>query len=215
MKSEDKLPHFDHKRSDSDDMPKSTKGHFLISESNMLDPHFFRSVILVIEHNQDGAFGLVVNRRSKLNFGALMPDLTDSVIQTNLMYIGGPVEQEYLFIVHSEMPEGHHSSSGAIELIPGVTFEPSFPCIQEYFEHDNWNNIPIDDRPQVNLYLGYSGWGAGQLEREIKMGSWIVHPAHQEIIFHPEPAQGWQNALRQKGGIYKIFANSKQQPELN
>ena len=195
--------------------PESLKGYFLISENNMLDPNFFQTVVLILEHNQEGAFGLIVNRRSRFTLGDIPLQFPKTHGDDLHIYVGGPVQQEYLFVLHSEMPKGHQSSTSAIQPVEGVSFEPSFSHLEKYFDSSYWNSIPADDQPQMHLYLGYSGWAPGQLEQELQVGSWIFHPAHPKIIFHSQPDKGWREALRAKGGIYKIFANSQQDPSLN
>ncbi|HMW61271.1 MAG TPA: YqgE/AlgH family protein, partial [Leptospiraceae bacterium] len=87
--------------------------------------------------------------------------------------------------------------------------------IENYFNEENWNAIPADDRPRIHLYLGYSGWAPGQLEQEMDRGSWIIHPASAKIVFHENPEEGWANALRDKGGIYRVFADTNPDPGLN
>ena len=130
------------------------------------------------------------------------------------VYVGGPVQQEYLFVLHSELLSGEKSDSRT-ESIKGVFFEPSFKMMENYFDDQHWESIPADDRPHIHLYLGYSGWAPGQLEKEMSLGSWIIHPARPRIVFHENPEEGWKDALRSKGGIYQVFADSNQNPGLN
>jgi len=194
--------------------PKSLKGQFLISEANMSDPNFFQTVVLMVEHNDEGAFGIVVNRRSKLTLADILPGFANTRGQGSPIYVGGPVQQEYLFVLHSDLPEmqaSEHRSSP----VPGVYFEPAFRKLEEYFQDDSWEKIPADDRPRIHLFLGYSGWAPGQLEREMDRGSWITHPASAKIVFHENPEEGWKNALREKGGIYRVFADTNPDPGLN
>ena len=73
----------------------------------------------------------------------------------------------------------------------------------------------MDDRAPIHLFLGYSGWAPGQLEREMALGSWITQRASAGIVFHANPEDGWKDALRAKGGIYRVFADSDQEPGLN
>ncbi|MCB1309234.1 MAG: YqgE/AlgH family protein [Leptospiraceae bacterium] len=181
----------------------------------MTDPNFFQTVVLMLEHNKEGAFGLVVNRRSRLHLHDVMPRLDSERSKTSPIYVGGPVQQEYLFVVHSEMPPGHQSSESAGESVEGVIFEPSFRRVEKFFEDEYWDSIPADDQPRIHLFVGYSGWAPGQLEKEMQMGSWMIHPAHARIVFHANPEQGWKDALREKGGIYRIFADTNQNPSLN
>ena len=195
--------------------PSSLKGHFIISESNMSDPNFHQTVVLMLEHNSQGAFGLVVNRKSRVTLADILPDLENELTRNTGIYVGGPVEQQYLFVLHSDLPNQEKPSEAAMRPVPGVIFEPFFQKIEKYFQPERWENIPGDDRPSIHLFLGYSGWAPGQLEREMSLGSWIVHPASRRIVFHPQPEQGWKDALRAKGGIYKVFADSDQDPSLN
>lgn len=196
------------------EFPASLKGYFLISESNMPDPNFFQTVVLMLEHNAEGAFGLVVNRRSQLRLADVMPDFDNARGREAPLYVGGPVQQEYLFGVHSDLP-GQAPGDNAVLPVPGVIFEPSFRNIQGYFEPETWESIPADDRPRIHLFLGYSGWGPGQLEKELQLGSWMVHRAEPRIVFHPNPDEGWKDALREKGGVYRVFADTDQNPSLN
>ncbi len=199
---------------DNESTPASLKGYFLISESNMPDPNFYQTVVLLLEHNSDGAFGLVVNRRASLTLSEILPRFDTPLGNRTPVYIGGPVQQEYLFVLHSELPAEEVSASRS-EPVPGVFFEPSFRLMEKYFDEEKWHSIPADDRPHIHLFLGYSGWAPGQLEREMSQGSWIIHPAAPKIVFHPDPEEGWKDALRDKGGIYRVFADSNQQPGLN
>lgn len=181
----------------------------------MPDPNFFQTVVLILEHNKEGAFGLVVNRRSRLLLADIMPQFDSQHGAATPIYVGGPVQQEYLFVLHSDMPESHSSSESIMQPVPGVTFEPAFSHVEYLFQTESWAGIPADDRPRIHLFLGYSGWAPGQLEKEMRMGSWMIHPATPRIVFHPNPEQGWKDALREKGGIYRVFAETDQNPTLN
>ncbi len=193
---------------------RSLKGFFLISEATMMDPNFKNTVVLIIEHNEEGAFGLIVNKKSEFTLADLLNDFQNQRGMESPIYIGGPVQQEFLFAIHSPLLDKKISST-AIEVIQGVYFEPGFKNLENYFKDEYWNQLPPDDRPKIHLFIGYSGWGPKQLEREIREGSWIIHPASPNIVFHPKPEEGWRDALRQKGGIYKIFADTNQDPFLN
>lgn len=194
--------------------PESLKGRFLISEANMADPNFRQTVVLMIEHNEEGAFGLVVNRRSSLSLADILPDFQTDLGRRTPIYVGGPVQQEFLFAMHST-PHDAAPSKTALSVVDDVFFEPGFRNIDRYFKEDYVSGLAPDDMPRLHLFLGYSGWGPGQLEREMKDGSWIIHPASSQIVFHPDPEDGWYAALREKGGIYRVFANTNPDPSLN
>ena len=195
------------------DLPASLKGHFLISESNMMDPNFKQTVVFMVEHNDEGGFGLVVNRQSDLTVADIIPELANDIGARRPVYVGGPVQQELVSALHSALPDG--PSSTAMEIVPGVFFEPGFRQLQKFFEPEIWESIPLEDQPVIHTFLGYSGWAPGQLEEEMRSGSWVTLKARPNIVFHPNPEQGWRDALRAKGGIYKIFADSNQDPSFN
>jgi putative transcriptional regulator len=199
---------------DRSEYPSSLTGYFLISEAEMMDPNFFRTVVLIIRHDETGAFGLVVNRKSNLTLGDVLPEFDDERGSRLPLYVGGPVQQEFLFVVHSPY-EGHVPSEASVEPVEGVVFEPAFEEVQELFDAESWARFPEADRPAVLLFLGYSGWAPGQLETELADGAWILHQARPHIVFHPNPEEGWKDALRDKGGLYRIFADTDQKPSTN
>jgi putative transcriptional regulator len=199
---------------DRSEYPESLAGYFLISEAEMMDPNFFRTVVLIIRHDETGAFGLVVNRKSNLNLGDVLPEYDDARGTALPLYVGGPVQQEFLFVVHSPYDD-HAPSAASIEPVEGVVFEPAFDNVRELVELESWQRMPKAERPHVLLFLGYSGWAPGQLENELEEGAWILHPARPHIVFHPNPEEGWKDALRDKGGLYRIFADTDQKPSTN
>jgi putative transcriptional regulator len=194
-------------------LPASLEGYFLISETELLDPNFYRTVVLIVSHNDEGAFGLVVNRPSDTTLGEIIPEYSDRPEGAAVPFVGGPVEQQYLFTVHGG-PPGLALSEHAHSPAEGIIFEPSFHVIDDYFD-----SRPADHtetaKDQLQFYVGYSGWAPGQLEEEIATGAWLVIPAVPSIVFYPDPAEGWNAALRQKGGLYSIIAQTGFKPSLN
>jgi putative transcriptional regulator len=193
--------------------PENLSGQFLISETELIDPNFFRTVVLIIHHNEEGAFGLTVTRKTTSSIGELIPLLEKTPASDIPVYSGGPVQQEYLFILHSAMFSGNIGEH-AHEAFPGVIFEPATEEILEYLK-DEWPKIPIEDRPSFHFYAGYSGWTGGQLESELDAGAWIVNSASSDIIFHPDPAKGWEEAMSKKGPFYRIIAETGFKPSMN
>ena len=194
-------------------IPESLEGYFLISETDLMDPNFFRTVVLITDHNDKGAFGLVVNRRSTAQLYEVLPGFSENDAGAIPVYVGGPVQQEYLFVLHSGLPENTQSQHAETPA-PGVVFEPATEPLVTWLQND-WTSIPPDDRPRLHLFAGYSGWGPGQLEDEIRHGAWYVHKATADIVFHAEPEQGWKEALSRKGEIYRIIAETGYRPSIN
>jgi putative transcriptional regulator len=197
--------------SDQGESPKnpSLAGHFLVAETDLGDPNFTETVVLIISHDAEGAFGLVVNRKSGITLGEASPEYRASALAGIPLYIGGPVDQEYLFSIHTGLPAGF-GSEHAREVVKGVVFEPNFGEL-ERFIMDQAQLSP----PDLRLFAGYSGWGPGQLEGELASQSWITIPAEASLVFDPHPAQGWKAALRKKGGVYWVAAETGYKPSLN
>lgn len=194
-------------------IPASLEGYFLVSETELLDPNFHHTVVLLVNHNSDGAFGLVVNRPADLTLGDIVTEFEDQPVGDLGAFIGGPVEQHYLFTLHTGFPS-HAESPYALRPADGVVFEPVFHAVEGYLR-DEWSGLDPANRPRVNFYLGYAGWAPGQLEGELSHGAWLVIPATPEIVFHPDPHEGWNAALIRKGGIYHVVAQTGSKPSLN
>jgi putative transcriptional regulator len=198
---------------EADGFPRYLAGHFLVSEAELTSRHFYHTVILLITHDEDGAFGLVVNRPADVNLGVLVEDLKDSPSGEIPVYVGGPVQQEYLFVLHSGLPSGVRGDR-AISPADGVTFEPASEVLLEFLRND-WTDLPLSERPEIRLYAGYAGWAPEQLESELERESWIVLPATADIVFDPQPEEGWGRALTKKGKFYEIIAKTGFKPSRN
>lgn len=195
------------------EIPRYLEGYFLISETELIDPNFVRTVVLMIQHDDGGAFGLVVNRQTDLTLGGIIDTYADTSAADIPVFIGGPVEQQFLFVLHSGLPEGF-SGEHTHEVVPGVFFEPNFQLVQDFLDQ-HWDRIAAEDRPRIHLFGGYSGWGPGQLENELRHRSWVLLEASDKIVFHADPTEGWNEALRKKGGIYWVVAETGTKPSMN
>lgn len=195
------------------EIPKWLNGYFLISEANLSDPHFHHTVVLIISHDKEGAFGLVLNRKLDLCLGEVVPEFAGSPAGTLPLFQGGPVQQQVLFTMHSGLPpkiKGEHASTPVEQVI----FEPAFPILVEYLKNE-WASLSEADRPPVNLYAGYSGWAQGQLEFELEQGAWVIRPAAVKYIFSTNPEENWREALGELGGMFKIVAETGFKPSMN
>lgn len=181
--------------------PKS--GDLLISEPFLQDENFVRSVILMCENNENGSFGLVLNKQSILKLSELVDntDFFDAVV-----YIGGPVEQNTLhFIYHGGDPlEGSICLGG--DLWWGGDFEELLTRLKS----------GTMTSEQVKFFLGYSGWAAGQLDNELEEDTWIVCTSVDYAgIFEDSADEMWRIILKNMGGEYQQLANYPIDPRLN
>jgi putative transcriptional regulator len=182
--------------------PVSYRGKILISNSTIVTDDFNKSVVFMIEHDQTGAFGLVINKPSRYMLHEVVVGIPDNVTRNVRMYWGGPVDHSFISILHDR---GELKEPG-LQVIPGVFLSRSYELLLQLLDIENSN---------LKVFHGYSGWGAGQLESEFRRKSWVDHEATQEIILLHNPDATWKDALRSKGGFYKYFAEHTNDPLLN
>lgn len=170
------------------------KGTFLIATPDVESGMFFRSVLLLCEHSPSGSFGIVINKNLDLE----LPEEILTLDQLNNPKVsiraGGPVQTNQMMLLHSStaIPEQ------TIEICEGVFLGGDLQFLQEAIADANG--------PNLRLCFGYSGWQAGQLEREFLDGGWFIHPASAKHIFETPPEKLWQQLLRDLGGKYATLS---------
>jgi len=178
------------------------KGKFLISNSALKEKSFAETVLFIIEHNEEGAFGLVVNRPESENYLDELPSLKNERGITKI-YNGGPVRTDVIFVLF--MGDENVRQEDGEKIIDGVYMGTSFQLLEKL----------IEEKAPFHIYHGYAGWAPGQLEKELESKTWVVMPAKKEIIFHEKPEIVWREVLFEKGGIYSYFARNIKDPFLN
>jgi len=182
---------------------KPGKGDLLISEPFLPDPNFERSVVLLCEHNDDGSFGFILNKPSILKVDEAINDIEEF---PEILYVGGPVEQNTLHFIHRSDNVLEGSQVVNEEIAWGGNYEQLFMMI----------NTKTLDTSNYKFFLGYSGWAPGQLEAELEERSWIVAMnASAKNVFEMEPDDLWRDVLKDMGGKYKIFSNYPVDPRQN
>lgn len=183
---------------------KSLQNHFLVAMPSLDDPYFSRSLIYVCEHNAEGAMGIVVNQPSTMNVKQLLEqtdkDLTVSEDKAEqIVLAGGPVNQERGFVLHSPQNTVKSTSQDAeqkswassLKLAPNVIVTTS---------KDILTAIGKDEGPEdVLIALGYAGWTAGQLEKEMQENAWLTIEADEEILFRTPMHKKWQATVNKLG----------------
>ena len=171
-------------------------GQLLIASAAMQDPRFHHSVILLLRHDATGAFGIVINRPiAEEPIAKLLGDTSgkaeaspaDNKISGNVqVFLGGPVQPELGFIVHST----EYSRPETLHVDDALAMTASRETLRD---------IGQDKGPKKYLFaLGYAGWGAGQLEGEIARRDWFTAPAEPELVFDTERSQVWERALARR-----------------
>jgi putative transcriptional regulator len=179
---------------------ESLKGQLLIAGPSLLDPNFRRTVVLVGEHTEEGALGLVLNRASEATIDEAVPELTVLVDSFSHVHFGGPVQPSAIVVLADFVdPE----RAGAL-VLDSVGFLPSEVDPDE-----------LGELRRARVFAGYAGWGPGQLDDELEEGSWIVEPALADDVFTDEPDELWAEVLRRKGGPFGVLALMPLDPSLN
>lgn len=179
---------------------KPQAGDLLLAEPFMKDENFKRGVILLCEHNEEGSFGLVLNRKLDFNVTDVLPEFPVDDIE---LFYGGPVGQDTMHFVHT----CGNMIENAREIQDGIFWSGNFEQITMLLE------TKVIRPDQIRFFIGYSGWSAGQLEEEMERNSWIIGRDIPDILM---PQDGlWEHVLRQMGGDYEFVSTFPEDPQLN
>jgi len=179
---------------------ESLQGQLLIASPSLLDPNFRRTVVLVTEHNDEGAAGLVLNRPSPAAVVELVPQLEPLADDGEQVWFGGPVQPNGVLV----LGEFVDPDDAAVPLFGAL----GFPSLEEPEEV-----AAVTTRRRV--FAGYAGWGAGQLEDELERDDWFLEPAQPDDAFTDAPDELWADVLRRKGGIYELVSRIPEDPSVN
>jgi putative transcriptional regulator len=181
---------------------KPAKGRILLSEPLLGDYFFGRSVVLLAEHNEDGSFGTILNKPISANFNEVVKDFPDFDAP---VYLGGPVDTENLFYIHTKgdlLPD-------SLEIIKGVFWGGDIEMLKEMMLLKTI--LPKD----IRFFIGYSGWAARQLDLELEKNSWIIARANAKQVFDIEPTTMWEQIVNKMGEEYKYWKNFPVDPNAN
>jgi len=189
---------------------KSLKGSLLIASPGLMDPNFLRTVVLVAEHTKEGALGLVLNRPTETRVADLWSTLGGEPRQTDLVaFVGGPVQKNSLLLLH-----GHGDlAQDAEPVVPGVFLSSEIEVFGKLLEREG--DLSGSPHGLLKVFCGYSGWGPGQLDREMKEGGWLTAPASSDHVFRDSPERLWMKAIGALGGVYEFFSMMPPNPEMN
>jgi putative transcriptional regulator len=182
-----------------------TAGTFLVASPLLRDPNFVRTVVLLCDHDDEGSWGLVVNRRTHLTFGELLDDLPVATGSDGPVYWGGPCETSRLQLLH----DLRRDLDNEIEICPGIHLGVDPVSLQEILAD---SLLPGESQ---HAYVGHAGWGPGQLAAELASGAWITCTADPTIVFGAEPERVWDDVLRSLGPKYARLTHVPIDPRLN
>lgn len=181
---------------------KYLKGQLLLDSGQLSGSFFQRTVVLVCQHDAEGAFGLVLNRSSGNKLGEMIVADVPDPLKEQPLYLGGPVQLSALSFLHSDnfLPEA--------SVMPNLDLGHSLDTLVELGES-------FSSTQKMKLFAGYAGWSPGQLEDEMKRQAWIIHPATIDLVFDTDPETLWQMIMRQKGLKYRLIAEMPEDVSLN
>ncbi len=179
---------------------RSLAGQLLVATPALHDPNFARTVVLMVEHSPDGAVGIVLNRPTDADLLDHLPAWFSAAATPQVVFVGGPV-----------------GDGGGVGLARGseVPALEGWPEILGMRAVDLEVEPSVDDDLEARVFVGYSGWGAGQLEAELATGSWFVVPAQAEDAFTADPHGLWQEVLVRAGGRLAWYTTYPEDPRLN
>lgn len=174
-------------------------GSLLVANGSLLDPNFRRTVVVITEHNPEGAVGLVLNRPAPVTVAEAAPMLSSLVEPGSPIYIGGPVQPEAAVVLadFETFPFDGRIVIGSVGLLASYDGEAE-PAIK-----------------RARVFAGYAGWGPGQLEAEAEEDAWIIEDAFPDDIFTEDPNRLWSKVLSRKGGSYKLLSLMPDDPSNN
>jgi putative transcriptional regulator len=181
---------------------KFLKGQLLLDSGQLRGSFFQRTVVLVCQHDAEGAFGLVLNRATGGTVGEMVvADLPDG-IKRRPLFLGGPVQPSALSFLHSDafVPDAN--------VIPNLALGHSLEELVEMGES-------FSAAKKLRLFAGYAGWSPGQLEDEMKREAWLTHPASLKLVFETKPDDLWKVILQDKGWKYRLLSQMPEDLSMN
>ena len=188
----------------SSDAPALQKGMFLVASPSLRDPNFRQAVVLLCEYGPEGALGVIVNRPTAVLLAEALPHIPILEGQRHVLYTGGPVQGNQVLILYrvGEEPSGTH------HVFDGVYLGGNLTVLERVL------TMPSSDET-FRAFMGYAGWAPGQLENEMKTGSWLTLPGDSIMVFEKEPQQVWPDVFRGLGGQFAMYADMPVDPHLN
>ncbi|ASQ90788.1 hypothetical protein CHL67_07525 [Prosthecochloris sp. GSB1] len=179
-----------------------TAGRLIMASAVMLESNFKRTVLLMCEHSEEGSLGFILNRPTQIRVSEAISGFDDIDME---LHIGGPVQVDTVHYLHAR----GDVIEGSQEVIPGVFWGGDKEQLGYLMASG------VISPSEIRFYLGYAGWGEGQLEGEFEEGSWYTTDASRNIVFSEEYERMWGRVVRSKGGDYCFAANSPEMPGMN
>ena len=180
---------------------KPKQGSILISEPSLRDFYFRQSVVLLAEHNEEGTFGVIINKPIE----AKLKDILKGFTGYNLpLYLGGPVKTDSIFFIHTRA-----DIDQSLPIMEGLFWGGDLSVIKTMMKR---REISPNE---IRFFVGYSGWSPNQLDRELSEKSWVLSQTTVSEVINDHPETLWSNYLKNMGQDYAIWANFPADPTFN
>lgn len=189
-------------------MSNSLRGQCLIAAKSLRDPNFYKTVVLMLEHTERGATGLVLNRPSSIRVAHALSGHFNLPDSDRVVFMGGPVEPSALLMLHDVEALGCSEASPS----PGVFVAESADSFEQVLMSSTTED---ESQTRFRIFSGYSGWGDSQLEVEIERGDWLLHPGCRELVFGTDPYEVYEVALQQVFEATRLLPYRVKDPSLN
>ena len=193
-------------------MKTCCKGSVLAALPLLGDPNFIRTVVLIAEHSEEGGFGLVVNRPASIKVSKIWEVVTGGQCECDsTVYVGGPVQASVISYLHT----CRDMTDDASEVAPGVYFGTDVEVLGSLIERQRVSTEEGENRELFRVFCGYSGWGEGQLDRELGSGSWFVQQTNAAFLFESPIGEMWNRIMGEADGESRFFAMRPKDPDYN
>ena len=181
---------------------QSLRGRLLVAAPPLVDPNFDRTVVLMLEHGEDGGLGIVLNRRSETALEDVFPEWRPVVSPPDFVFVGGPVATDAVIALARRR---HAALEGFVQIL------------------DDLGTVNLADDPfdigtsleSLRVFAGYAGWSPGQLEAELDKGAWFVVALDPRDPFVDSPERLWRDVLRRQRGRLALFSNYPEDATVN
>ena len=175
-----------HARPPGDDL---ARGMFLVASRGLVDPNFSESVVLLLEYDAKGALGLIVNRPTGVPLSDLLPDVEELKEREDIVYLGGPVSKDHIVVLMRS--DQHPPEAGRV--FADTYVSSSMETLKQALSMSR-------DGGTFRAFVGYAGWGPGQLDREVSRGDWYVSPGSEAVVFERAAEEIWPELIEKHSG---------------
>ncbi len=168
-------------------------GRFLVASRSLREPHFAKTVVYLLQHDEQGSLGLVINRTLDITLGEALPGTELPNLGAHRLRYGGPVSRQHIIMLLRSADSLHH----AIPIIDGIYASNNMGLLQRL----DATNKPAEE---LRLFVGHAGWGAGQLQGEVRRDDWFVIAGDVAMVFGVSPGKLWERLINRldPAGIY-------------